>query len=439
MKALQKACFLLFCFVLLYGCSSVKQAILHGFQQSPQRVYQQKALMHEKEGEFQQALMAWRVAEQFDPKDKKTRTAIETLEKKIYRTANEYYNKGVVFYKKGDMVGARKNFLIALRINPEHKKALSYLKLRLANDGNPVYTVVRGDSFTKIATDVYNDPTKAYAIAYFNDLNPRKPLQIATELVLPDLHSKYIVPRKDIDAMQERAQKALEQRRYEEVLKIASDIEKLQPNDHSLTKFRDQVYFERGKALLDTKKYSRAIVQLKKVSPNYPGRNKAIREAQQHLHKEAVEARVSQAQRSLDRKAYAESIAICEEILTQDPFNKDAKTIFNSAHYQWGKKLLEEGKEAEAIEILSVLDKGYQDTGHLLTQSRAQLNARAETLYRKGVRFFLNEELEKAINAWSEALKLNPDHPKAKQDIENAIRLLDKWRDLDENGDTKTP
>lgn len=439
MKALQKTCISLFCFVLLYGCTSIKQAILHGFQQSPQRVYQQRAIVHEKQAEFQQALMAWRVAEQFDSKDKKIQTAIQTLEKKIYRTANEYYNRGVDYHIKGDMDGARKNLLIALRINPDHKKALSYLKFRLANDATPVYKVVRGDSYTKIATEVYNDPTKAYAIAFFNDLNPRRPLQIGAELVLPELHSKYIVPRKDIDAMKERAKKALEQHRYEEVLEIASDIEKLQPNDHSVTQFRDQVHFERGKALLDRKEYTRAIAQLKEVSPNYPGRKEAIRKAQQHLRKEAVETRISQAQRSLDRKAYAESIAICEEILKQDPFNKDAKTIFNSAHYQWGKKLLDEGKEAEAIEIFSVLDKGYQDTGQLLTQTRAQLHARADALYRKGVRFFLNEDLEKAINAWSEALKLNPDHPKAKQDIENAIRLLDKWRDLDKNGETKNP
>ena len=49
------------------------------------------------------------------------------------------------------------------------------------------------------------------------------------------------------------------------------------------------------------------------------------------------------------------------------------------------------------------------------------------------MKHFLNEELEKAIASWKKALALNPKHPKAAQDIENAERLLDKWRNLDQD------
>ncbi|MEJ2039813.1 MAG: tetratricopeptide repeat protein, partial [Desulfosarcinaceae bacterium] len=62
---------------------------------------------------------------------------------------------------------------------------------------------------------------------------------------------------------------------------------------------------------------------------------------------------------------------------------------------------------------------------------RGKINARAEMLYRRGVKHFLNEELELAIKDWKETLKLNPNHPKAAQDIENAERLLQKWRGLE--------
>lgn len=438
MKAFFKPGAALICIVLLVGCGTVKQVVLHSFQPSLQRTYQQKALKYEKEGELQQALMALRVVQQLAPNDEEISTRLSTLEKKIRITANEYYRKGVAHHQKREMTNARRNLLIALRIDPRHEPALAYLRLRLPNDDNATYSVVRGDSYTKIATNFYNDPTKAYTIAYFNDLNPRNPLQISTELLLPDLPAKYLVPRKDIESMQERAQKALDQHRLDDVLKIASDIDALQPNDPLVTKLRDDVYFRRGKALLDRKQYTRAIAQLKQVSPKYTGRKEAIEKARRHLREEALETRVAQAQRHLDDNAYEEAIAICQEILTQAPFNRRAKTIFNAAHYRWGRKLLEEGKEAEAIDVLNNLDRGYQDTAQFMTQARAQLNARAEALYRKGVRFFLNEELEHAIDAWSEALKLNPNHPKAKQDIENAIRLLDKWRDLDDNGDQKS-
>ncbi len=438
MKAMQRYCIFLFCFLLLYGCGSVKQATPNGPQDSPQKGYRQRASMHEKRGELQQALMAWQVVQRLDPNDTSIPEKIATLGKEIDKTAEEHYRMGIDSYKRGDINTARNNFIVALRIKPEHRKAFYYLKFRLPNDGNPVYNVVRGDSYTKIATDVYNDPTKAYAIAFFNNLDPQKPLQISTELVLPELPSKYIVPRKEIEALTERARQVLDQQRYDEVLEIVSDMEALQPNAPNIRKLKDAVYYQRGVALLDQKEYSLAIPQLKQVSQGYPGRKEAIDKARRHLLRESVKTKVEKARHKLDGKFYAEAISICQEIAVQDPFNKDANAIFNAAHYAWGKTLLEQGKEADAIKTLSALDEGYEDTAQLLVQARAQLHARAEALYRKGVKFFLNEELEKAIKAWSEVLKLNPDHPKAKQDIENAIRLLDKWRDLDETGGVRT-
>jgi predicted TPR repeat methyltransferase len=59
------------------------------------------------------------------------------------------------------------------------------------------------------------------------------------------------------------------------------------------------------------------------------------------------------------------------------------------------------------------------------------LAARAESHYRSGVKHFLNEELEKAVAEWEKTLALNPEHRKARQDMENAQRLLDKLRGLE--------
>ena len=48
----------------------------------------------------------------------------------------------------------------------------------------------------------------------------------------------------------------------------------------------------------------------------------------------------------------------------------------------------------------------------------------AEAHYIKGVRYFLAEELDDAIREWEETIRLNPEHPGAKRDIEKAQRLL---------------
>jgi tetratricopeptide (TPR) repeat protein len=53
-----------------------------------------------------------------------------------------------------------------------------------------------------------------------------------------------------------------------------------------------------------------------------------------------------------------------------------------------------------------------------------QSKDQAEIHYAKGVGHFLAEELDQAIVEWEETLRLNPEHSKAKRDLEKARRLL---------------
>ncbi|MDI7261762.1 MAG: tetratricopeptide repeat protein [Thermodesulfobacteriota bacterium] len=59
-----------------------------------------------------------------------------------------------------------------------------------------------------------------------------------------------------------------------------------------------------------------------------------------------------------------------------------------------------------------------------------RLQDQAEVHYAKGLKYFLSEDLRKAIEEWEETLRLNPDHPKAKRDLEKAHRLLKNLKRL---------
>lgn len=52
------------------------------------------------------------------------------------------------------------------------------------------------------------------------------------------------------------------------------------------------------------------------------------------------------------------------------------------------------------------------------------LQEQAEIHYAKGMKYFLSEELEKAIEQWEETLRINPNHPHAKRDLQRAQNLL---------------
>ncbi|MEN6320441.1 MAG: hypothetical protein ABFD82_17020 [Syntrophaceae bacterium] len=57
---------------------------------------------------------------------------------------------------------------------------------------------------------------------------------------------------------------------------------------------------------------------------------------------------------------------------------------------------------------------------------KASNKAGAEDHYRKGVSFFLAEDMQRAIKEWEETLSIDPEHPNARRNIEKARNLLKK-------------
>ena len=65
-----------------------------------------------------------------------------------------------------------------------------------------------------------------------------------------------------------------------------------------------------------------------------------------------------------------------------------------------------------------------------LQKPEVQSKEQAEAHYEKGIRHFLAEELDQAVMEWEETLRLNPEHSKAKRDLEKARRLLKNLKRL---------
>lgn len=423
--------------MVLCGCASTWQD-LQQLVSSPAQSYRVKARDFESSGELRQALLTWRLVAKLKKDDAEALEAIRLLENDLRRSARQHYQKGLKYYQSGDYRNALRHFLITLRYQPYHKKARYYLKVRLQNREQATYQVKPGDSFNRIASKIYNDTTKAYMIAYFNDLDPRKPLLIGTTLLLPALDSTYIQPRANIKVLLDKAQQAYQKKQYRSVHALVRKIEEEAPGHPKARRLSDAAYFDEGRRLFGEKQYLAALDLFKQVSSAHKGRDRAIAEARARIRQLAVEEKLKEAKHHLGNNEWQSAFNVAEEILAHDPGNTQASIVFSNAGYNLGKQMLDRGKVVQAAEILNRIDPSYEDTGQLLSLARSRMRAMAETHYRDGVKHFINEDLESAIEDWKQALELNPDHPKARQDMDNAQRLLNKLRSLDSK-DTKTP
>lgn len=122
---------------------------------------------------------------------------------------------------------------------------------------------------------------------------------------------------------------------------------------------------------------------------------------------------------------YDRAARIAEQVLADTPNHKEAAEIYNSALFEDAKRLREKKSYPEAMSLLRKIDAEWPGVQPAIKDLRKTMDAMAEDHYRLGMKYFVDEELELAIQEWKKALSLNPDHSKAATSITEATGLLD--------------
>lgn len=385
--------------------------------------YQQKSLEYEKKNELQMALYYMQIAGSLNPDDKKIAKRIAVLESTIANNARQHFKKGVVYFKKNKLKYARMQFLVTLRYNPDHKGALDYLQNRLAPQEYIIYKTKKGDTIKSISRKFYNDDKKDFLIVYFNNLETNKKPVPGTTLKLPLIKSYFthlaVLIRNDLI----KARNLLEEERYEKVLKIAQGVLKYDHMNNEAEELKNAAYYHMGMQLSREEKYYEAINTFKKVDPKYKDVKKAIREV---INKDLVKAN-----NLLREKRYEEVLSLAEKALDYDKSNKVAKDLINNTYCQKGRGLIARRHYMEALKVLNKADPLHDCIEKAISDVKEVMRKEAEAHYLQGVKYFLNQELTIAIIEWEKTLALNPDHKKAKENIINARRLLEKYKKVE--------
>ena len=189
----------------LFGCAELPRIIVVQKPEKPPEKedlfrgvpeqYRAKAIEREKAGELQQALFAWKIVHGFNPDDAESSQKIQALTKQTQALADSHFRKGVEFLGRNAQHAARRELLMALVYNPEHREALEYLRQKAVDPDVTVYEVKQGDTVAAIAQKIYRDPGKDFVVAYFNDLGSTDQLRPGAALRLPVIDAE---PKADV-------------------------------------------------------------------------------------------------------------------------------------------------------------------------------------------------------------------------------------------------
>jgi len=377
-------------------------------------ILREKALDSENMGKFYTAMQLWKSLYYFNPEDSEAIQKITELNTLIHAKADEHFKKGLAYHQHKSNRDARKAFLLTIYYNPEHQEALDYLKNKFPGDDYVLYETRQGDTLDSIAEEFYKDTGKDFLVAYYNDLESDEELNPGIVLKLPTLD----FPEPEEPARSQVKMTAEMPQKKEGPTQPVSENTLTEPPT-TQTEIMQELQTSSEKTLPDLKTPLEEIPQDSKqmaaITSNYD-----IETAQK-------KNRLDEAIKLFESKKYNESVLVAETILEQDAENIDATEIVNASYYQMGKASSKTKNYEKAIKYYSLVDPEYKDVKRLKTGIEVKL---AENHYLQGVKYFLKEEIVKAIHEWDITVALNPDHTKAKSDMEQAKKILKRVEEI---------
>ncbi len=125
-------------------------------------------------------------------------------------------------------------------------------------------------------------------------------------------------------------------------------------------------------------------------------------------------------------------LVLTERLRRADPKLREAVQLENRSRFTLGQRFFRQRQYIKAKQMLDGIQGKYPGLEALRTDLRVQSQKQAEVHYRDGVKFFLNDELERAVENWRLVLGLDPDHEEAAASIREAETLLQKLKTVEE-------
>jgi tetratricopeptide (TPR) repeat protein len=335
--------------------------------------HRQQAEALTRDGQLRRAAEEWKIALTITPGDAQAREALAALQARIAQAVTERLEGGRKALARGVQVEARRQFLIALALDPGNRAAFDALQNTTREVEFINHTVRAGDTLTALAQRYYGDRSRAEVIWETNHLPANPRLAPGTTLKIPEIPGvPFVHP---------------EARRPPPVV-----------------------------AAVPTPDVPRPAPAPGPGGPSAaPGKEESPPE---------VNPLLEEAREAYERRDYSDALVTVDRFLTSKPGDREGVTLKKQALYGQAKDQMEARQYQESIQSLTRLARlqpDYEDTPVLLRQARTRL---IEQHYTQGVRYYREEKLREAIAEWRIVLEMDPGNANARRNIDQAEKLL---------------
>ena len=417
--------------IILCGCAVTMDSVSEFLGAGPWWTAAQTGTVSERaraleaRGELTMALDHWRLVEQLTMDPTAASSEISRLNTKISESVNAHYQKGMAELRKKNQVAARNHFLAALRYDPAYQPALIQLNARFSPFPLAVHLSASGDHPDTVAKEVFGDEKKAFLVAWFNDLPVDQALTPGTLLILPKLEKtphKKIRKRKPPNKLA-KANALLAENDLDGALALAAQAD---PDNPKVQALIHTIHLEQAKVRIASGQLEAARPYLSMIPDGFEGKNAAVEALQAALQKQQATLILTKAREYFDKGEYQQSLEMAERLIEEATDSLDARDLAAESRYRLALDHYDHKRFFEAREVLEKADEGHEASVALFQTVRTRLAKQAQIHYRNGVKHFINEDLKSAIAEWEMALACDPNHGKARENIDNARRLTQK-------------
>lgn len=120
---------------------------------------------------------------------------------------------------------------------------------------------------------------------------------------------------------------------------------------------------------------------------------------------------------------YAAAAHEFQKAKSHAPNDPEIHRYLNLCYYDLGLAQFKKKDYKKALDSFAKVKKGFEGVDDYVKRCRSGLRHQAEDLYKLGLKFFREQNLQEAIIRWNGVLEIEPEHHKAKEYIEKAKKL----------------